>query len=54
MIPHDVMVGLFGLVFLLALVALGISLTRYWQAIRGGQIAARRRRARGWPLCGKR
>jgi citrate/tricarballylate utilization protein len=37
-IPHDVMVGLFGVVFLLALLALGISLTRYWQAIRGGQI----------------
>ena len=35
-IPHDVMVGLFGLVFLLAVVALGVSLARYWRAIRGG------------------
>jgi len=34
-IPHDVMVGLFGLVFLLALAALGRSLAQYWRAIRG-------------------
>jgi citrate/tricarballylate utilization protein len=37
-IPHDVMVGSFGLVFLLALAALGVSLTQYWQAIRGGDL----------------
>jgi citrate/tricarballylate utilization protein len=37
-IPHAVMVGLFGLVFLLALVALGVSLVQYWQAIRGGPL----------------
>jgi citrate/tricarballylate utilization protein len=36
--PHDVMVGLFGFVFLIAAVSLGISLVRYWQAIRGGRI----------------
>ena len=36
--PHDVMVGLFGFVFLLAAASLGISLVRYWQAIRGGRI----------------
>lgn len=38
--PHDVMVGLFGPVFLIAAASMGISLVRYWQAIRGGQIEA--------------
>ena len=37
-IPHGVMVGFFGLVFLAALVALGLSLSQYWRAIRGGEV----------------
>ena len=37
-ISHDVMVGLFGLVFLAALTALGLSLAQYWRAIRGGEL----------------
>ena len=37
-IPHDVMVGLFGVVFLIGTAALGISLVRYWRAIRGAQV----------------
>jgi citrate/tricarballylate utilization protein len=36
--PHDVMVGLFGFVFLFAVTALAVSLVRYWQTIRSGQI----------------
>jgi citrate/tricarballylate utilization protein len=39
-IPHDVMVGLFGVVFLAALAALGMSLHQYWQSIRGGALRA--------------
>jgi citrate/tricarballylate utilization protein len=37
-IPHDVLVGAFGVLFLLAVVALGMSLARYWSAIRGNAL----------------
>jgi citrate/tricarballylate utilization protein len=37
-IPHAVMVGLFGIVFLAALVALGMSLRQFWQAIGAGRL----------------
>jgi citrate/tricarballylate utilization protein len=37
-IPHDVMVGVFGGVFLVAVVALGMSLARYWRAIRASEL----------------
>ena len=37
-IPHDVMVGLFGVVFLFAVIALGRALAQYWRAIRVGRL----------------
>jgi citrate/tricarballylate utilization protein len=38
--PHNLLVGLFGPVFLFALVALGLGLRRFWQAVASGEAGA--------------
>ena len=36
-LPHDVMVALFGGVFLFVVVAIGIGVVRFWRDVRGGE-----------------